>query len=119
MYPCDTRLVSHGPALLGYTMLVLTDWRLLVPTDRVSTNHMDTICPLCRSYTWCGKPCARAPNKPAEPVAVAKPAEIAKPAPIQPEAPEKAKKHGFDRAAYHKEYMREFMRKKRAAAKLS
>ena len=43
--------------------------------------------------------------------------KVAKPRAIKPSEAEKPEKQGFDRAAYHKQYMREFMRKKRSAAK--
>ena len=78
---------------------------------------MDEICPVCRSSRWCGRPCARAPQKPVEAPAVVTAATVAKPRAIKPSDDEKPGKQGFDRAAYHKQYMREFMRKKRAAAK--
>ena len=78
---------------------------------------MDTICPVCRSSRWCGRPCSRAPQKPKEAPVVVKAPKAAKPRAVKPSEAEKPEKQGFDRAAYHKQYMREFMRKKRAAAK--
>lgn len=91
-------------------------------------------CSVCRSYSWCGRTCKMAPRTEAAAHTAATIAAMAPKAPEKSAKASRAKKprvdtpkpngrptpvagdseKGFDRNVYHKAYMREYMRKKRA-----